>query len=104
MKKIILILMIILLNTSIGFAEPSQEIPVGYVKLHSGAVIPIEDMQPASGRYLNVNSTPNAVYTTPTTNYNPHKNPIEPKFNALFGRGFNFFGLNAGNFNFGVMK
>lgn len=104
MKKVLLILTIIMLNTLSVLGETSEEIPVGYVKLHSGAIVPIEDTQPASGRYLNIDPTPNRLYSTPITNYNPHINSFQPKVTGYFGRGFNFFGLNTGNFNFGIMR
>ena len=95
---------ILLIGTQISFALETPEVPAGYVKLHSGAVVPIEDLQPASNRYLNVDATPNKVYTTPATEYKPNKAKFEPKFTGFFGKGFDFFGVNAGNFNFGVMK
>ena len=103
MKKI-LFLLILCFGFNLSCFAVDNEIPAGYVKLHSGAVVPIEDLQPASAKYLNTNATPNAVYTTPITNYNPHKNRFEPKFTGFFGRRFDFFNLNTGNFNFGVMK
>ena len=104
MKKCLLVVMLMVMTSQICLALETPEIPAGYVKLHSGVVVPIEDLQPASNKYLNVESKPHKVYATPATNYNPHKNNIEPKVTGFFGRGFNFFGLNAGNFNFGVMK
>lgn len=104
MKKILLIMTFCLTFNLSSYALTDNEIPAGYVKLHSGAIVPIEDLQPASNRCLNVDATPNKVYTTPATEYKPNKNKVEPKFTGFFGRGFDFFGLNLGNFNFGVMK
>lgn len=104
MKKVLLILTIIMLNTLSVLGETSEEIPVGYVKLHSGAIVPIEDTQPASGRYLNTDPTPNRLYSTPKPDYTPYINSFQPKVTGYIGRGFNFFGLNMGNFNFGIMR
>lgn len=103
MKKI-LFLLILCFGFNLSCFAVDNEIPAGYVKLHSGAVVPIEDVRPASDKYMNVNANPHNVYTTPATVYNPHQNKVEPKVTGFFGRGFNFFGLNAGNFNFGVMR
>ena len=104
MKKCLLVAMLIVMISQISFALESPEVPVGYVKLHSGAVVPIEDLQPASNKYLNVEAKPHEVYTTPATEYKPNKAKLEPKFTGFFGRGFDFFGINTGNFNFGVIK
>ncbi len=104
MKNILLIMAFCLTFNLSSYALTDNEIPAGYVKLHSGAIVPIEDVRPASNKYLNVDATPHEVYNTPATDYNPHKNKVEPKFTGFFGRGFDFFGLNLGNFNFGVMK
>ena len=104
MKKCLLVVMLMVMTSQICLALETPEIPAGYVKLHSGAVVPIEDVRPASDKYMNANANPHNVYTTPATVYNPHQNKVEPKVTGFFGRGFNFFGLNAGNFNFGVMR
>ena len=104
MKKYLLLAMLMVMTSQLSFALETPEVPAGYVKLHSGAVVPIEDLQPASNKYLNVESRPNKVYTTPATEYKPNKTKYEPKFTGFFGRGFDFFGINTGNFNFGVMK
>lgn len=98
------LLVILFLNIALTCSANENEIPAGYIKLHSGAIVPIEDVRPASGNYLNAEATPHEVYFTPATKYNPRKNKIEPKFTGFLGKGFNFFNLNAGNFNFGVAK
>ena len=102
MKK--LLLTFLFLGIALSCSAKENEIPAGYVKLHSGAVVPIEDLHPASGKYLDIDKTPNDVYSTHPTNYDPRKEDVKPKVTGFFGRGFKFFNVNMGNFNFGISK
>ena len=101
MKKYLFVALLLLITTQIGFSLETSDIPAGYVKLHSGAIVPIEDLQPASNKYFNANN-PNELYTNP--NYNLNKKRFTPKVTGFFGNGFDFYSINAGNFNFGIIK
>lgn len=101
MKKYLFVTLLLLMTSQVGFSLETSDIPAGYVKLHSGAIVPIEDLQPASNKYFNTNA-PNEIYINP--NYNLNKKRFTPKVTGFFGRGFDFYSINAGNFNFGIMK